>query len=215
MEVCKKQTERVVLALDQAYNKFVQLEDKSTDEAEICAYRCYYTNVYESKQYVEQMQTEIDRLKGEIDRMKAEKVKEEIKVGDEVASVNPATGELNLWNTFIVTEIGEDFIGGINSKGETHFHDEPGIFNIWAKTGKHIDILRAFEPVETASQKGSEHEDTYIPYDERVNIVQWLARFCRHIDNGDMWLTDADNLEFFKKKMRQQFGWDTDDITLG
>ena len=84
--------------------------------------------------------------------------KEEIKVGDEVASVNPATGELNLWNTFIVTEIGEDFIGGINSKGETHFHDEPGIFSIWAKTGKHIDILRAFEPVETASAKEGEQE---------------------------------------------------------
>lgn len=94
----------------------------------------------------------------EIDHMKAEKRKEEIKVGDEVASVNPATGELNLWNTFIVTEIGEDFIGGINSKGETHYHDEPGIFNIWVKTGKHIDILRAFEPVETASAKEGEQE---------------------------------------------------------
>ena len=65
MEVYKKQTERVVLALDQAYNKFIQLEDESTDEAEICAYRCYYTNIYESKLYVEQMQKEIDRLKAE------------------------------------------------------------------------------------------------------------------------------------------------------
>lgn len=97
-------------------------------------------------------------LQAEIDRLKAGKVKEEIKVGDEVASVNPATGELNLWNTFIVTEIGENYIGGINSKGETHFHDEPGVFNIWAKTGKHIDILRAFEPVETASAKDSEQK---------------------------------------------------------
>ena len=100
----------------------------------------------------------ICELKAENERLKVEKVKEEIKVGDEVASVNPATGELNLWNTFIVTEIGEDFIGGINSKGETHFHDEPGIFSIWAKTGKHIDILRAFEPVETASPKEGEQE---------------------------------------------------------
>ena len=100
----------------------------------------------------------IRELKAENERLKAERVKEEIKVGDEVASVNPATGELNLWNTFIVTEIGEDFIGGINSNGETHFHDEPGIFNIWAKTGKHIDILRAFEPVETASPKVGEQE---------------------------------------------------------
>lgn len=61
----EKNTKRVILALDQAYNKFVQLEDKSTDEAEICAYRCYYTNVYESKLYVEQMQAEIDRLKND------------------------------------------------------------------------------------------------------------------------------------------------------
>ena len=101
---------------------------------------------------------EIDSLKGEIDLLKAEKRKEEIKVGDEVASINPATGELNLWNTFIVTEIGEDFIGGINSKGETHFHDEPRIFNIWVKTGKHIDILRVFDSVESASQKAGEQE---------------------------------------------------------
>ena len=56
-----------------------------------------------------------------------------------------------------------------------------------------------------------EQEDTYIPYDERVRIVRWLAKFCRHIDNGDKWLDDEHNLAFFKKKMKQQFGWDTED----
>lgn len=61
----KKNTKRVAIALDQAYEKFTQLEDESTDEAEIVAYRCYYTNIYESKLYVEQMQKEIDRLKAE------------------------------------------------------------------------------------------------------------------------------------------------------
>lgn len=62
MTPSEKNTKRVILALDQAYEKFIQLEDNSTDEAEIVAYRCYYTNIYESKLYVEQMQKEIDRL---------------------------------------------------------------------------------------------------------------------------------------------------------
>lgn len=84
--------------------------------------------------------------------------KSEIKIGDEVAGVNSVTGEPELWNTFIVTEIGEDFIGGINAKGETHFHDEQGVFDNWAKTGKHVDILRAFEPTQTASEKDGEQE---------------------------------------------------------
>lgn len=42
----------------------------------------------------------------------------------------------------------------------------------------------------------------------------WLARFCRHIDNGDRWLTDEENFEFFKEKMKQQHGWNTDGMTL-
>ena len=109
--------------------------------------------------YVDCVRTDtLQTIVGLLKEQQAGKMKEEIKVGDEVASVNPATGELNLWNTFIVTEIGENYIGGINSKGETHFHDEPGIFNIWAKTGKHIDILRAFEPVEAVSPKAGEQE---------------------------------------------------------
>lgn len=62
MKPSEKNTKRVILALNQVYNKFIQLEGKSTDEAEIVAYRCYYTNIHESKLYVEQMQKEIDRL---------------------------------------------------------------------------------------------------------------------------------------------------------
>ena len=42
--------------------------------------------------------------------------------------------------------------------------------------------------------------------DERKRMITWLAKFCRHIDNG--WMTDQENLEFFKGKMKQQFGWE-------
>ena len=43
---------------------------------------------------------------------------------------------------------------------------------------------------------------------ERNHIIVWLSKFCRHIDIGDKWPTDEENLEFFKKKMKRQFGWD-------
>ena len=95
------------------------------------------------------------------DGIERQKLKEEISkiiIGDEVASVNEQTGELEMFNTFIVTEIGEDFIGGITSKGSTHFHDEPDVFSRWKKTGKHIDILRVFEPVEMISAEDGEQE---------------------------------------------------------
>lgn len=46
--------------------------------------------------------------------------------------------------------------------------------------------------------------------EERKRMLSWLSKFCRHIDNGDKWLTDEENLAFFKGKMKQQFGWDTD-----
>ena len=45
---------------------------------------------------------------------------------------------------------------------------------------------------------------------EHNRLLSWLGKFCRHIDNGDTWLTDEENLAFFKEKMKQQFGWDTD-----
>ena len=46
--------------------------------------------------------------------------------------------------------------------------------------------------------------------EEHRRLLSWLGKFCRHIDNGDAWLTDEENIAFFKKKMKQQFGWDTD-----
>lgn len=45
---------------------------------------------------------------------------------------------------------------------------------------------------------------------ERRRMLSWLGKFCRHIDNRDKWLTDEENIEFFREKMKQQFGWDTD-----
>lgn len=45
---------------------------------------------------------------------------------------------------------------------------------------------------------------------EHRRLLSWLGKFCRHIDNGDTWLTDEENTAFFKEKMKQQFGWDTD-----
>ena len=46
--------------------------------------------------------------------------------------------------------------------------------------------------------------------EEHKRLLSWLSKFCRHIDNGDKWLTDEENLAFFKEKMKQQFDWDTD-----
>ena len=42
---------------------------------------------------------------------------------------------------------------------------------------------------------------------ERERMVTWLGKFCRHIDNGDAWLPDDENIALFRKKMKQQFGW--------
>ena len=44
--------------------------------------------------------------------------------------------------------------------------------------------------------------------EEHRRLLSWLGKFCRHIDNGDAWLTDEENIAFFKEKMKQQFGWD-------
>ena len=43
--------------------------------------------------------------------------------------------------------------------------------------------------------------------EEHKRMLSLLSKFCRHIDNGDKWLTDEENLEFFREKMKQQFGW--------
>ena len=45
--------------------------------------------------------------------------------------------------------------------------------------------------------------------EERKRMISWLGKFCRHIDNGDKWLSDKENIAFFRKKMEQQFGWDS------
>ena len=47
--------------------------------------------------------------------------------------------------------------------------------------------------------------------EEHRRLLSWLGKFCRHIDNGDAWLTDEENIAFFKEKMKQQFGWDVTD----
>ena len=44
---------------------------------------------------------------------------------------------------------------------------------------------------------------------ERKRMISWLGKFCRHIDNGDKWLSDEENIAFFREKMKQQFGWDS------
>lgn len=45
--------------------------------------------------------------------------------------------------------------------------------------------------------------------EERRRMISWLGKFCRHIDNGDKWLSDKENIAFFREKMKQQFGWDS------
>lgn len=37
--------------------------------------------------------------------------------------------------------------------------------------------------------------------EEHRRLLSWLGKFCRHIDNGDAWLTDEENIAFFKEKM--------------
>ena len=44
--------------------------------------------------------------------------------------------------------------------------------------------------------------------DERNRLISWMSKFCQHIENLDRPLPDAENLEFFKEKMAQQFGWE-------
>ena len=46
--------------------------------------------------------------------------------------------------------------------------------------------------------------------EDRERMITWLGKFCRHIDNKDKWLSDEENIAFFRKKMKQQFGWDFD-----
>lgn len=42
-------------------------------------------------------------------------------------------------------------------------------------------------------------------------FLSWMAKFCRHIDNEDKQLTDEENLEFFKQKLKAQFGFELEE----
>ncbi len=44
---------------------------------------------------------------------------------------------------------------------------------------------------------------------ERENIVTWIGKFCAHVDQQyQPAFTDEGNTEFFRRKMKEQFGWD-------
>ncbi len=44
--------------------------------------------------------------------------------------------------------------------------------------------------------------------EERTRIVSWLGKFCAHVDQRFQPLPDEQNIEFFREKMKQQFGWE-------
>lgn len=79
---------------------------------------------------------------GRKDGLKEAKVKnsDQIRPGDEVFWVSSDGTEYRN-NRFIVTEIGEDFISGIQMNGCTHYHDDPEFLQNWKKTGRRFDIL--------------------------------------------------------------------------
>lgn len=44
--------------------------------------------------------------------------------------------------------------------------------------------------------------------EERERLVRWLGKFCAHADQQyQPRFTDEANIEFFRQKMREQFGW--------
>ena len=93
------------------------------------------------------------------------------------------------------------------------------------------NVIKGLECIKTSGRDGIPcHECPYVDCDdceatiatdaialikeqkeERKRMLLWLSRFCRHIDNGDKWLTDEENLAFFREKMKLQFGWDFED----
>ena len=44
--------------------------------------------------------------------------------------------------------------------------------------------------------------------EEQKRIVSWLGKFCSHVDQHFHPLPDEQNIEFFRQKMKQLFGWD-------
>ena len=43
---------------------------------------------------------------------------------------------------------------------------------------------------------------------ERERFINWLGRFCAHVDQQFQPLPDEQNIKFFREKMKQQFGWE-------
>lgn len=44
--------------------------------------------------------------------------------------------------------------------------------------------------------------------EEQKRIVNWLGKFCSHVDQHFQPLPDEQNIEYFRQKMKQQFGWE-------
>ena len=72
-------------------------------------------------------------------KAKAE-MKDKIQIGDEVRYVYE-NGDVDSSNSFIVTDLDDDYISGIQLDGATHSHDEPGCLSHWEKTGRHFNIV--------------------------------------------------------------------------
>ena len=64
-----------------------------------------------------------------------------IEFGDEVQNYN-TKGEPRLGTRFIVTDMGYNYIAGIDFSGEIYSFDIENTDN-WQKTGRHYDILGA------------------------------------------------------------------------
>ena len=73
------------------------------------------------------------------EEMKAKEEEEKIHIGDEVQWVDD-DGTVHPSNSFIVTDIEDGYISGIEINGSVHFHDEPERLYHWRKTGKHFNI---------------------------------------------------------------------------
>jgi hypothetical protein len=73
------------------------------------------------------------------------KMKNEIKFGDEV-QLYSEKGEPMLGTRFIVTEISDNYLAGIDFGGEIYqFDTVDQVREKWKKTGRHFDIIGALE----------------------------------------------------------------------
>ena len=43
---------------------------------------------------------------------------------------------------------------------------------------------------------------------EMERFINWLGRFCAHVDQQFQPLPDEQNIKFFREKIKQQFGWE-------